>query len=397
MYRVLWLLGVSVLALLTIGFLVLASAGTESGMRFYNDASVYVVKQGIWLALGLLGMSFAAFFDYHKWRELPWLTICGYVAIIVLMGVVLLLPATKGSHRWITLGPMRVQPSEFAKLFAVISCAVFLDRLGWKISLFWKGVFPVAMLIGLLMGLAVVEPDFGATAIIGATAGVLFLVSGVKYLHLIYLGLLGVVPVAVLLLKNKNRMDRIFSWMGGALSWLGGPFSQMAAESSAVGIDPKDYQPTHAIIAIKNGGLFGVGFNQSKEKLLYLPEAHTDYIFAVGAEEWGLFFSLILVALYLTVFVCGMVIAARSHDRLGKLLAYGMTFLVVSQAFFNLAVVTKCCPSKGIALPFISYGGTSLMSVLFAIGVLMNVGRQISLPKMRPRRTILPVFQTQGV
>ena len=393
MYRVLWLLGVSVLALLAVGVLVLASAGSENGLEIYHNSYHFVTRQCVFLAVGLVALIGAAYFDYHKWRELPWLTILFYVGVIGLMCAVFLFEPVKGSRRWIPVGPIRLQPSELGKLASVIVTAAYLDWAGWRIKKFWTGACRAVLLVGVLMALALGEPDFGATVVMGGTAAVLFLVMGMKWVHLISLGLLGLIPVTALLISNKNRMNRIFSWVKG---W----FGQAMADGTLATMSEKEkaaeYQVQNALIAIKNGGVTGVGFNQSKQKLSYLPEAHTDFIFAIGAEEWGLIFSLLLLALYLTIFACGLIIAARAPDRLGKLIAYGITFLIVFQALFNLGVVTKCLPTKGIALPFISYGGTNLITALIEIGILFNVGRQIELPKLRPRSTISPLFQLQG-
>ncbi len=392
MYRVLTFLGLSVLALLSIGVLVLASAGSENGIRFYGNPYHFVTRQAVWLVAALVAMAIAACFDYHKWREYPWLTIAFYVGVILLMSAVFLFREVNGSRRWLIFGPIRLQPSELGKLAVVIVTAVFLDRTGWLVAKFWKGAFRAVLIVGVLMGLAVLEPDFGATMVIAGTAAVMFLVSGMKIWHMITLGVLGSIPVLALLATNKNRMNRIFSWLnsmfGQAMSD-GGMVVELSAKEKAAA-----HQIEMALVAMRNGGATGVGFNNSYQKLKYLPEAHTDCIFAVGAEEWGLIFSLLLVALYVTILVCGIIIAVRS-DRLGRLMAYGMTFLLVFQAFFNIGVVTKCFPTKGIALPFISYGGTNLISALVAIGVLFNIGRQIELPKLRPRSTISPVFEPE--
>lgn len=386
MYRVLWLLGISVLALLVAGLLVLASAGGVNGMRIYGDPYHFLVRQGVWLVVAAVAAWVAAKFDYHKWRELPWLAILLYAAVVALMAAVFLFPATKGSHRWVGRGMVRLQPSELAKLAVVIVPAVFIDRLGWRVEKFWKGAVRAAAIVAVLMGLAVAEPDFGATVVIGLTAAVLFLVSGVRFLHMGLLGALGLCGVGTLLAFNRNRMNRILAWLPqGLADLLGVP---VEAERDA------SHQLNQALVAIRNGGVTGVGFNKSMQKQQYLPEAHTDFIFAIGAEEWGLFFSLVLLALFVVFFVCGMLIAAHAPDRLGRLFAYGMTFLVFFQALFNVGVVTGCCPTKGIALPFISYGGTNLVTAMVAVGVLFNVGRQIGLQTPRPRSRISPVFST---
>lgn len=388
MYRTLWLLGISVLALLALGLLVLASASGENGTRLFNDNYHFLWNQGKWLVLAVPCMLAAMFFDYHRWRERPWMTIALYLGVLALMAAVFLFPPIKGSRRWLPLGPVRLQPSEFAKLAAVMAASVFLDRAGWRVSK-WTGAAKAFVIVGGLMGLAVLEPDFGATFVIGVTALVLFLVSGMKVVHMIVLGLGCASVVGVLLSFNGNRMNRI-------LSWVKDTFLHSAAQGAAVMSDKEKAaaeQVNAALVAIRNGGVTGVGFNKSSQKLYYLPEAHTDFIFAIGAEELGLVFSLVLLALYVTFFVCGIIIAARSPDRLGRLLAYGMSFLLFFQVLFNIGVVTKCLPTKGIALPFVSYGGTNLLTALVAVGMLFNVGRQIERQRPRPRSALSPVFE----
>ena len=165
--------------------------------------------------------------------------------------------------------------------------------------------------------------------------------------------------------------------------------SEMATHS---GLLARKISLNQALVAINHGGPLGVGYTRSMQKQFYLPEAHTDFIFAIGAEELGLIFSLVILVVFTVFFICGIRIALRAPDRLGRLLAFGMTFLVFFQVLFNIGVVTGCLPTKGLALPFISYGGTNLMTSMIAVGILFNIGRQIELPKPRPRSTISPVF-----
>ncbi len=390
MRSVLTCLGVSVLILLAWGLIVLASAGGENGLRFNKGADYFLTQQLKWLALSIPCFCVALKFDYHKWKELPWLTIAAYVFVALLMVWALFCREVNGSHRWIIVGSARLlQPSELAKLLSIIVTAVFIDRLGWAIGKFLRGALCAALIVGVLMGLAVAEPDFGATMVIGLTAAVLFLVGGMKIVHMLALGAMGGLAIGVLLIFNPNRMNRIFSWAKS--SWVGELFG-FAATADAVVLSAKEQAAAHqadmALVAIRNGGLTGVGMNKSMQKLRYLPESHTDFIFAIGAEEWGLIFSLSLLALFAVFFVCGMIISARAPDRLGRLIAFGVTFLIFFQVLFNIGVVTKCLPTKGLAFPFISYGGTNLLSAVVAVGILFNIGLQIELPKSRPRSTI---------
>ena len=387
MYRTLTSLGIVVLSLVAVGFILLASAGEMNGLRLYKDAYFFVKRQAVWLGVASVVLLATAFFDYHRWREWPWLTILFYVVVILLMASVFAFPATKGSHRWLKLGPMRLQPSEFGKILTVIATSVLLDRIGWRIERFWKGVVPAGVVVAVLMGLAVAEPDFGATMVIALTAGMLFLVAGMRIGHMATMGLAGACGVGTLLAFNANRMNRILAWLPTDIAAKLGVAPEVLAGNSD---NAAKYQLDQALIAIKNGGITGSpGLFRSNQKLAYLPEAHTDFIFAIGAEEWGLIFSIGLLLLFITFFICGILISAHAPDRLGRLLAFGMTFLVFFQAVFNLGVVTGCLPTKGLALPFISYGGTNLITVMFAVGTLFNVGRQIELPASRMKGTLL--------
>lgn len=406
MYRVLWILGCSIVALLLWGFIVLASASSAgTGGVQSHGFTFYVTHQCVWLVVALLIGLVAAFLDYRVWRRNLFLTISLYVFVAVLL--VLLVPPVahllhikpvKGSFRWIDLGFFKLQPSELAKLVTVLATAAFLDRAGVRINKFWKGALAAAGLFGIFMALTLSEPDLGSTSVIGATGLVLLLVGGVRYLHLFFLALMGAAAIVGVLVTNTNRMMRLCAWlparMGGQIStWLHLPAEVVDAGKA----ENAKYQLHQSLNAFIQGGVTGVGFNQSRQKAGFLPEARTDFIFAVGAEEFGLIFSIVLLSLFIVFFVCGMIIAARANDRFGKLVAYGMSFLLFFQALCNIGVVTGCLPTKGLAMPFISYGGTNLVVAMVAVGFIFNVGRQIELQTPRPRSTISPVFSTQGV
>lgn len=395
MNRTLSLLGLVVLSLVAVGLVVLASASEMNGLRLYHNAYHFLSNQALWLGVSFVVLLAACCFDYHRWREWPWLTIAFYCIVVLLMAAVLAFDPTKGSRRWLRLGAMRMQPSEFGKILAVVATSVLLDRMGWRIERFWKGALPAVAMVGVLMGLAVAEPDFGATMVIALTAGVLFFVAGMRIWHMGAMGLVGGCAVGTLLAFNANRMNRIVAWLPSSLAASLG----MSPEQIAANADKDaNYQLTHALVAIRNGGITGSpGLFRSNQKLAYLPEAHTDFIFAIGAEEWGLIFSIGLLLLFVAFFVCGMIIAAHAPDRLGRLLAYGMTFLVFFQAIFNIGVVTGVLPTKGLALPFISYGGTNLITAMAALGTLFNVGRQIEQPVARSRGAFAPSVFSPGI
>ena len=393
-------LGLSVLALVAIGFVVLSSAGGPVGLRTPPSFDQYhfVKQQAKWLVLSLPLFFGAMFFDYRNWRKYPWLTVAMYAVVIIALCAVFGFRPVNGSRRWLMFGPVRIQPSEFAKIAVVIAMSVFLDKVGWRIELFWKGTVKALAIVALPMGLAVAEPDFGSTMVLALTGGVLMIVAGMRVRHIGVVIGAGILSVGPLLLSNANRMRRISAWLP---DWMTKRLSAWCPWLGDLTVSTEDaqeanYQLDQALIAIRNGGETGVGFGNSMQKQMYLPENHTDFIFAIGAEEWGICFSLLLLVLFVTVFVCGVIISVKSCDRLGKFIAFGGTFLIFFQAMFNMGVVTGLLPTKGLALPFISYGGTNLLTAAVASGIILNVFRQIESPKLRPRSIISPMFETEG-
>ena len=422
--KTLLVLGLTLLGLLAVGFVLLASAGevdakripleqpvaqeseaasaaspqpttpaTEISYKGIKARNPYLTKQAIFLGFALIPFLIGFFLDYHVWQKWPALTIAIYVIVLVLLAFVLTRPEHKGARRWIDIGSLQVQPSEIAKMVALLATAVFLDKRGWKVGLFWRGALPTAAIFGLLTFLILKEPDFGSTVIVGALGVTLMWMAGVKFLHLIALSFAGGLVVILYLVHNENRMRRLLATMPEAIgnkliTMLNLPFDAAADAKIKTAL----YQKEQSIIAIQRGGITGVGFNQSQQKYKYLPERHTDFIFAIGAEEWGLMLSLLLLALFVTLFVCGVIISLRAPDRLGRLIAAGITFLIFFQAICNMGVVSGILPTKGLALPFISYGGTNLVMSLAEMGVLFNVGRKIPLQNQLRRSKISAVF-----
>jgi len=363
MRKTLATLSLTVVTLLGLGIVLLATASTVRAQGLYADPHFFFKRQLMWLALSVGVAYVISKFDYHWWKQYPLLT--SFFFGLVVVGLVLVFAPhiggkVKGSYRWLNLGPLRMQPSEFAKIVTVVVMSVWMDRIGWRVRQFRKGALYPCCGLGILMALLVAEPDFGSTMVVAVAGCALLFVTGTRIWHLALIGCMGVPPLLLVLATNANRMERIKAWLSGEES-----------ESAAA------YQLQQAILAFKNGGPWGVGFNQSIQKYNYLPEAHTDFIFAIGGEEFGFIFSVGVLIAYAVLLVCGILISMRAPDRLGRLLAFGMTLLLVFQAAFNIGVVTGCLPTKGLALPFISYGGTNLITALFAVGTLFNVGRHI--------------------
>jgi cell division protein FtsW len=368
MKKTLTVLLLTVVILLGLGIVLVATASNVRAQSLYKSPYAFFYKQLIWLGVATVVGFVASRFDYHLWKKYPVLPILFYLAIVCALALVVCPGVRKlvnGSYRWLIMGPIRVQPSEFAKLAIVVCLSVWMDRVGWRVKQFVRGAFAPAILIAVIAGLLLAEPDFGATMVILVLAGGILFVTGVRWLHLILLGCAAIPPVGLLLLFNKNRMDRLMAF-----------FSETGDKTAA-------YQVEQAKIAFKCGGPWGVGFNESIQKYSYLPEAHTDFIFAIGGEELGFVFTIFVVMAFITLLACGILISIRAPDRLGRLLAFGMTLLLIFQAAFNIGVVTDCLPTKGLALPFMSYGGTNLVTALFAIGTLINVGMHIDVSDER--------------
>ena len=254
-----------------------------------------------------------------------------------------------------------------------------MDKAGWRVELFRRGALFPTVLIGILAALVLKEPDFGSTMVVGAAGFLVMFVAGVRLLHLLPFVGAGVVGFVVMLSLNANRMRRLAPYLNKFLALFSGGGAEAAAEAttaapSLASMDPAEYQAYMARVAIQNGGIWGLGLGESMQKHAYLPEAHTDFIFAVGAEELGLFFSIAVIALFTAFFALSIYLARHAADRFGRFLVMGMSFIIFFQAMFNLGVVCEAMPTKGMALPFFSYGGTNLLSAFFAVGTIFSVG-----------------------
>ena len=342
--------GLVVTALVLLGLVVLSSASEANAMRYHgNDAYFFMRRQFEYLLAGIMVVVVVSLFDYRKWRDCEFLTWAFYAVVLVLLVVVLRARAINGSHRWLSLGRVSLQPSELAKLVIVIALAVWQDKAGYRVELFMRGAFWPAVLIAVLAVPILLEPDFGSVMVVGSVGFLVMFVSGTRILHMTPFALVGVGVVVYKVLTNANRVARLF-------------------DERAL------YQVNMALAAISNGGLWGVGLGNSMQKQLYLPEAHTDFVFAVGAEELGIVFSVVVILLFAAFFGLSVYIARRASDRFGRFLVVGMAFIIFFQAMFNLGVVCKALPTKGMALPFFSYGGTNLLSAFFAVGTILSVG-----------------------
>ena len=360
--------GLVVAVLVALGFVVLSSASEANGIRLHHDAYYFMKRQFVYLGIGVVLAAMVASVDYRRWRDTPALTWMFYGIVLLLLVAVFppLGHKINGSYRWISLGPVNLQPSEFAKIAVVITVSVWLDRAGWRVELFRRGALVPAVIVGVLALPVMAEPDFGSTMVIGLSGLLVMLVAGTRLLHLAPFAAVGVCAFIYKVATNANRMARIAAFFGVKID-VGAQVMDEAAKRAA-------YQANQALVAFMNGGVWGVGLGESMQKNAYLPENHTDFIFAIGAEELGIIFSVGTLLLFLVFFLLSVYIARCASDRFGRFLALGMAFIIFFQAIFNIGVVCEALPTKGMALPFFSYGGTNMLASFFAVGTILSVG-----------------------
>ncbi|MCQ2368397.1 MAG: putative lipid II flippase FtsW [Kiritimatiellae bacterium] len=376
---VLFALGLVVACIVTLGLVVLSSAGQANGVRLHHDAFFFFKRQLIFVAAGIPLAYFISRFDYHHLRDNMSLTFFAYAALIALLILALCFPPINGSRRWIPMKIINLQPSEIAKIMSVIIVAMWTDRLKWKIDRFVKGAVIPTLLMGVMAALVMLEPDFGSTMVIALAAFLTMFLAGTKLLHLVAMASMAAPMFIYKIVRNANRMARIAAYMGRDTA-IGG------ADVSSTAIDNAAYQGHHALVSLHNGGIWGVGLNESMQKHSFLPEMHTDMIFAIGAEELGLIFSLVVVALWVAFFVLSLYIAYHATDHFGKLIAVGMAFVLFFQTFFNIGVVCGALPMKGMALPFFTYGGTNILCAFAAVGLILSVGNYAAAEYERKHR-----------
>jgi cell division protein FtsW len=349
------LLGAALL-LVCIGIVMIYSASAIWAEQNMGQSLYFFKRQLIWAAIGLVAMNLASRFDYNRYRE--YVAPVFFVTMLGLIGA-LASPAIAGVRRWVRVGPIGLQPAEFAKLTAVLFLAYYLDRKRSKTGTLVSGLVAPILVLGILLGLIGKEPDLGTPALMFVVAMLLIFIGGGKVKNVLY-GILASLPLlAYELIKYPYRVKRMMNFLA--------PFD----DAKGTG-----YQLAQAILAVGSGGWFGKGFGASQLKLMYLPTPHTDFIFPVICEELGLLGALGLLSLFILLLVRGVRIARRAPNLFGTLLAAGITFTICLQAFFNMGMSIGLLPTKGIPLPFISFGGSSLLATLIGIGVLLNISRQ---------------------
>ncbi len=344
------------LLLVFIGIVMVFSSSAVLARQSYHDTYYFLKKEIFFVVLGLILLFVAKKIPYRLYWK--WIYPLFFLSLGLLVVTLLFGEGGKSNevHRWLRIGPLSLQPSEMAKLVIVIFSAYALAKKGEKIRNFGKGFLPVVILSGLYIVLILAQKDLGGALIIAILVFLMLFVAGTKPAYLLG-GTLASIPALYFLIFSVDfRRKRIFTFLDPWSNPLGSGF-----------------QIIQSFVAFQSGGLTGVGLGEGKQKLFYLPEAHTDFIFSVLGEELGLLGVLSVIALFTFFIFRGFLIALKTRDMFGMYLAFGITSLIGVQAFFNMGVVMGLLPTKGLALPFISYGGSSLITSLMAVGILLNI------------------------
>jgi cell division protein FtsW len=347
----------TVIALIAFGVVMVYSASAVFASQRYDNGYFFLIRQGIFALIALPMIVAIARVDYHRYRALTYPMLAGVVALMAVVGLGFGHSAG-GAARWISIGPFHIQPAEMAKVVLIFWLAHSLSKKGEKIKTFSVGFLPHVLMAGFLMVLCLAQPDFGSAVMIGLLTFILLFTAGARLGYILGAGLLALPIVYALIASSPYRMRRILSFLE--------PFQHRQGAG---------YQVAESLLSFGSGGLTGVGIGDSRQKLFYLPEAHTDFISAIIGEELGFIGLLLLVFAFLIVFVRGIRAAFRAADPYGTYLAVGISMFLGMQAFTNLAVAMGLLPTKGLVLPFISYGGSSLLVNSAAVGVLLNVSR----------------------
>ena len=341
-----------------VGLVMVFSASAVVAANRFHDPGYFLKRQLAWMMVGLLLLHLVSRIDYIWWKRLWAVVLLVTAALLAMVLMPKLGIATKGARRWLNVGLIAIQPAEIAKLAVVMYLAAYLARKEDQLSVFWSGLAPALVVVGLVSGLILLEPDLGTVVVLGTvTIGMLFL-GGARLSHLLGLGLCALPLGLALALGSSYRRQRLMT------------FLEPWKDASDTG-----FQITQSFLAFGSGGLFGVGLGESKQKLFFLPEAHTDFVLALVGEELGLAGAAVVIVLFALFVVRGFQIAARARMPFGRYLGMGITLLIGAQALINACVVTGLLPTKGLTLPFVSYGGSSLVTCMFGVGIVLSISR----------------------
>ena len=345
-----------VLFLVGIGIVMVYSASSAVALKKFGSDNLFLKKQALFALLGIIGLVVCRHFPYRLYRPLAYPLLGAALIFLIAIQFTDLGLAAGGSARWLRFGKFSFQPSEFARFALVIFLAYSLEKKRERLKEFAIGFVPHFAVLAVFATLIIKQPDFGSVVILSALTWVMLFVAGVRCRQL-FGSLLLLLPLAYFfLISAEYRMKRILTFLH--------PWQYSADEG---------YQIVHSLMAFGTGGLWGVGVGKGYQKLFYLPEPHTDFIFSIIGEELGLLGVLIIIVLYALILLKGIQIARHAPDTFGSLIAVGLTVAMGLQVCINMAVTLGLLPTKGLTLPFLSYGGTSLLLNMASIGILMNI------------------------
>jgi cell division protein FtsW len=347
-------------ALTCFGVVMVYSASSVMAVKKFHDGFYFLKRQSLYALLGFSAMTCAMLIDYEKWRKYAVPLLFGCMILLVLVFVPGIGGAAKGASRWIRLPGFNLQPSELAKVALILYMAYSIDKKQEKVRFFSTGFLPYMVLLAVLLGLLLKQRDMGAAMTMVSVAILMLFAAGTRPRYILGMVVLALPFVCYLVMTESYRLRRIKAFLD--------PWQ-----------DPTDsgFQIIQSWLAFGNGGVIGQGLGEGKQKLFYLPEAHTDFILSVVGEELGLIGVLVIAAMFFLLVQRGIRVALYAKDDFGRFLAFGIVVLLGIEAFVNMGVVTGLLPTKGLALPFISYGGSSLIVSLFAVGVLLNVSSRM--------------------
>ena len=345
-----------VLFLVGIGIVMVYSASSALALKKFGSGYYFLKKQAIFALLGIVVLVICRHFPYRLYRSLTYPFLVFAVILLVAIKFSGFGYSAGGSARWLRFGAFSFQPSEFVRFALVIYLAYSMDKKKDKLQDFYVGFMPHILVLGILTALILIQPDFGSVLILGAITWIMLFVGGVRLLHL-FSALMVILPIlGYFMINAEYRIKRLMSFLN--------PWKY-----------PTDggYQVVHSLMAFGTGGLWGTGIGKGYQKLFYLPEPHTDFIFSVIGEELGLLGVLVILGLYVLIFWRGVWIARNTEDSFGAFMAVGLTAAIGLQVCVNMGVALGLLPTKGLTLPFLSYGGSSLLMNMAAIGILMNI------------------------
>ncbi len=358
-----------VLFLVGIGIVLVFSASSALALKKFGTDYYFLKKQALFALLGIVALVICRHFPYRFLRYLAYPLLILALVFLAAIQIPEFGYSAGGAIRWFRFKSFTFQPSEFARFAVIIYLAYSMNRKMDKIKDFYVGFLPHVLVFGMFAALIIIQPDFGSVVILGAVFWIMLFAGGVRISHLMA-SLFLIIPIAYYLMVNAEyRIERIMSFLN--------PWQYPADEG---------YQIIHSLMAFGTGGIWGTGIGKGYQKLFYLPEPHTDFIFSVIGEELGLLGVLTILGLYVLIFWRGISIARNSRDSFGSFVAIGLTTAIGLQVCVNTGVALGLLPTKGLTLPFLSYGGTSLLINMASIGILMNIGaakKVITVPKVK--------------